>query len=226
MNDESAHWSAKDELKSHVLASLRGAGVIVGKSGEEEDSWKQEESRKYFYNNIERIFIDAPAHHPDVLVATTTLWVMCGEDTSFYLFRKIKGSWQLILAREASNYEDIGGAQAHFGYAISPLDNKGDFFIVTADVNPWCTSNWQRLRYAVARPGHTPYEPELLLQRSDTIYLGIKPPIYTLTIEDSSFRLAFYGDWYFNPDVGASHQFAEYRVTRRGASLIKRGKIK
>jgi hypothetical protein len=226
VNDETIRWNTPDDLTSQVLSSLREHGITVGASDKDQDDWEEEERREYAYNDIRRISIEVPANHPDLLVATTTLWVMCGEDTSFYLFRRTKGAWHLVLAQEASNYRDVTGAQARFGYAVSPSDKHGDFFVVTANVNPWCSSNWQSLRYAVARPGRTPYHPETLMKRSDTIYLGIDPPVYTLTVERTRFRLAFHGDWYWNPDLGASHQFAEYRVMRHRLSLIQRGKVK
>ena len=52
MSDESIHWSSPDELTSQVLSSLRKAGVIVDKPAKDPDSWKEEESQKYFYNDI------------------------------------------------------------------------------------------------------------------------------------------------------------------------------
>ncbi|MBZ5500545.1 MAG: hypothetical protein LAP85_29495 [Acidobacteriia bacterium] len=224
MNDKRIPWNSPDELKSQVILSLKKAGVEVGKQAQDQN-WKDEESHNYFYNQIDRISIEAPAGYSDLIIATTTIWVMCGEDTSFYVFRRKGAEWNLILDHEASNYEDIRGAQSQFGYAISPSDSKGDFFIVTADVNPWCSSFWQRLRYSVVRPGSSPTKPEILLKRSDTIYLGVAPPIFYITVEQDRFRLVFHGDWYWDPDSGASSQFAEYRVSRHGASLVKRGKI-
>jgi hypothetical protein len=42
-------------------------------------------------------------------------------------------------------------------------------------VSPWCTSNWQSLRYRVVRAGADPYFPDLLLAADRTIYLGNDP---------------------------------------------------
>lgn len=226
INNNAVGRSTPDELLALVKKSLEVQGITVGLIENEERSWEEEKYKEYSYNDIRRISIDSPVDHPNLLVATTTLWVMCGEDTSFYLFKRYKDIWQLILAHEALNYKDIAGAQSHFGYAISPANIQNDFYVAMADINPWCSSNWQRIRYTVARPGKTPYKPEVLMRRADTIYLGIDPPVFTLSAKPNRFRISFHGDWYWTPDSGASHQFAEYSVSRHRLGIIRRGKAR
>jgi hypothetical protein len=224
INDQTIHWKTPNDLASHVISSLKKRGIVVGGSKDEPAALEEEEGWQYSYDDIRRISIKAVNNHADLLVAMTTLWVMCGEDTSFYLFRRTKDEWRLILAQEALDYDEISGAQAELNYAISPSDNQGDFFVATANINPWCTSNWQSLRYRVVRPGRTPYEPEVLLKKTDTIYIGVDPPLFKLSAEQTQLRLDFHGDWSTN--LGISHQFAEYHVDRKQVSLIRRGTIK
>jgi hypothetical protein len=224
MNDDTLHWKSPDDLKTEVLSRLRHAGVNLPK--ENDDRYKEEErTREYTYNQINGITIESPVNYKNLLVVTTTLWVMCGEDTSFYVFKKEKKGWELLLSQEAKNYDDIKGAHEMFGYSISPTDKRGGFFIVTANVNPWCTSNWQRIRYSVMRAGKNPYKPKTLLEKSDTIYLGVDPPVYKIKTEPDRFKIEFRGDWYFNPDKGASPQYAVYRVAGDKVSLIRRGRL-
>ena len=45
--------------------------------------------------------------------------------------------------------------------------------MVTADVNPWCSSNWQQLRYKVLRPGEDPRHSQVLLDEIPSAYKDI-----------------------------------------------------
>jgi len=90
---------------------------------------------------------------------------------------------------ESNGYADISGAQGSFQFAISPPDNEGNWFVVAADVNPWCSSNWQQLRYKVLRPGEDPRHSQVLLEEHTAIYLGVDQP-YRLTVSPSDSRFA------------------------------------
>src|SRR5262249_7368468 len=148
----------------------------------------------YVYGDVYDIRIQQPEAHPDLLAVTTTIGVCCGDDTSFYLFKRENAEWRLVLAQEANDYDEIDGAQGRFTLAISPPDKQGKFFVVTANVNPWCTSNWQSLRYQVLRIGQSAYEPQILLSEKGTIYLAVDNPVYELKVQRNRFFLKFYGD--------------------------------
>lgn len=218
MNDNSLRWKSAAELKKILISQLNSEGMKLPNNDEEEKA-------EYSYDQYQNIGVDKPPHHDNLLVVTASLWVMCGQDTSFYIFKKERGKWDLILAEEARNYKDILGAHSRFGYSISPPDRKGQFYVVTANVNPWCTSNWQGLRYTVYRPGQSPYNPKVLLKKEATIYLGIDPPIYKIQTKADRFRLEFNGDWYATPDTGASPQYAIYRVEKDKTKKLKKGKL-
>jgi hypothetical protein len=194
INDKSSQWKSVDELKAIITSKLIKEGMQLPKEA-------QEEKPEYSYDQYQNISVEKPLHHKNLIVVTTTLWVMCGEDTSFYVFKKEGGKWNLLLAEEATSYNDILGAHSRFGYSISPPDKRGRFYIVTANVNPWCTSNWQGLRYSVYRPAQSPFKPKVLLKKEATIYLGIDPPVYKIKTSTDKFRLEFSGDWYATPDT-------------------------
>jgi hypothetical protein len=97
---------------------------------------------------------------------------LCGSDTSLYIFKRQDQKWALIIGQEANDYEDISGALGRFRYAISPPSIDGQFYVVTKNVNPWCSSNWQGIRYQAMRQGISAYGPKILLKQEESIYLG------------------------------------------------------
>ena len=152
--------------------------------------------RGYDYGDIKSITVTRPHYDFDVIAVTTTVGICCGEDTSLYLFKYENEEWRLWLADEKNDYHRIDRAHGLFEFGLSWPDENKDYFVVTASVNPWCTSNWQSITYRVLRPGPAPYEPRVLLSRKETIYLGAADPPYRLEVDDSSFTLRFYGDKY------------------------------
>lgn len=181
------------QMRANVLTQLAQIGIQVPppeKSGASSNSF----DTSYVYGDIHQITIQRHAEHPDLLAVTTTIGICCGQDTSFYVFKKQGKQWQLVFAQEANDYADISGAHDRFEYALSPPDERGNFFIVTANVNPWCTSNWQSLRYQVMRVAHKAERPRILLNHNSTIYLGMGPPDYRLKVQANGFSLTFYGE--------------------------------
>lgn len=147
-----------ERLKSDLLAKLKRNGITAGSLGGR--------------GTIADIGIHRPDKHPNLLAVTTTLEILCGNDTSLYLAKRRGTRWELILALESNDYKEISGAQGSFEYAISPPDRKGDFFVVTVDINPWCTSFWQAIRYKVFRVGSQPYRPKRIMSRKEGVYKG------------------------------------------------------
>ena len=137
---------------------------------------------------------------------------MCGSDTSFYLFRKVAGAWQLAAEQEANEYEDVSGAQGSFQYAVSPPDAAGGFFVVTTNINPWCSSNWQSLRYWVFRVRATPRQPHILLQRKESIFLGNENS-GVITIQPENFRIEFDAQQGLDAGVLLRKHIVAYQVT-------------
>jgi hypothetical protein len=123
------------ELQQAMTDALTGAGAL--------------EQCESLYGNLEPPKV--ANHGDDLLAVVTTLDIACGDDTAFFLFRRERGVWTLVLDRENNDYETVAGAAGSFQYRISPPDAHDSRLIVTADVNPWCSSNWQTLRWELRR---------------------------------------------------------------------------
>ncbi len=191
LNSDSSKLQNPSIVQTEVISELEREGIKIGNPWL--DNTVDLDDKYYTYGSIYEIRIEHPKNHPELIVATTSLGVCCGEDTSFYLFKKEDSKWQLILEQEAKDYDYVDGAHGSFSYAISPTNKVKDFFVVTANVNPWCTSNWQSIRYTVMREGAWSSHPEIILNGSETIYLGDGDPAYKLDVKSDSFSLKFTG---------------------------------
>jgi hypothetical protein len=138
---------------------------------------------------IQKITIEKSPTHEDLLVAVVTLQIPCGSDSSFYIFQWQKTAWNLILAQEANGYSQVDGAQGNFGYSISAPDVNGRWFVATVDVNLWCTSNWQAIRYKILRVGSNAYEPKVLYTGKSGIFL--EDELYKLKTTSDTVSLSF-----------------------------------
>lgn len=168
-------------LQTRVLAALRREGVSTG--GPTDDV--------HTFGSVMAIDVSLPRGHRDLIAVTTTVSVHCGSDSSLYLFRREGARWRLVLADEANGYEQVNGAREHFYFSVSPTDARGDFFVAVADVNPWCTSSWQVMRYRVLRFGEDAYSPRVILKGDDSIYLGTDLEGFRLTADADTFTLRF-----------------------------------
>jgi hypothetical protein len=183
--------TSAEELNERIVESLRKEGVNVN----EPEDVVIDESYTYPGFDYGQIYsIDVRKWGPDVLSVTTEIAVCCGSDTSLYVFQRIDGRWILVLEQESNDYSDVAGAQGTFSFAISKPDKRNSFFVVTANINPWCTSNWQSIRYKVLRPGASPSEPRVLVSNEDNIYQGKEPPYYKLELRSNVVLLTFDGN--------------------------------
>ncbi len=208
-----AHGSKSKNMagvQKAVLKELKKQGVSV----EEPKSVvfdKNYVDTGYVYGEIYRVAIKKLPHHPDMAAAITTIGICCGQDSSLYIFKKSGQQWELILAQEADNYDEVSGAQGSFHYGVSQHSDMSRFFVVTSDVNPWCSSNWQSIHYYVLRVGAAPYQPKILLQKSETVYLG-NDNLGDITILSDGFKIGF--DSYQGLDAGVliRKHIAAYRI--------------
>jgi hypothetical protein len=196
--------------RARVLAALRREGVSTG--GPEDDV--------HTFGSVVAINFTRPRGHPELLAATTTVSVHCGDDGSLYLFRRAGARWRLVLAEEANGYEDVSGAQGRFDFRVSPPDARGRFFVVTANVNPWCTSNWQALRYRVLRVADDPYRPRLLLSGEETIYLGTELEGFRLGATADAFTLRFDAGQRLDPGILIRPHVLKFRVEGERAARV------
>jgi hypothetical protein len=180
------HYSSSPEiLHDLILTDLKKAG-IEALSPVQRDGYYTADGDDFGY--LSDVTVRQPARHPDLLAVVTNLTIPCGSDASLNLYRRIGATWQLILVDESNGYADISGAQGSFQFAISPPDDHGNWFVVVADVNPWCSSNWQQLRYKVLLPGEDSNHSVVLLDEHTTVYLGTDQP-YRLTVNPHGFEI-------------------------------------
>ena len=179
-------------LRTRIWDQLTSRGVTIGQPREHATSDNDWQS-KYGYGDLYDVEVKQPLRHPELIAVTTTLEIPCGRDSSLYVFRKSNLDWRLIIAQEANDYDLVSGAQGLFDYRISPGRFK-EFFVLTVNVNPWCTSNWQSIRYSALRPGQSAYEPHVLTSGNEIIYLGVEPPPYKLVVKRKWFSIRFSGE--------------------------------
>ncbi len=154
-------------LRARLVAELRRAGARLDSRGRASND---NEEAGHRYGDVVELQIEQPRAHPGILTVAITLGVMCGTDTSLYVFRREASGWQLILTREADGYATVEGAQNLFDYQLSAPEPGGGFFVATASINAWCTSNWQSIRLEVLRPGPRAGEPKVLLAERQSVF--------------------------------------------------------
>jgi HEAT repeat protein len=157
------------------------------------------------FGAVEAVDFARPRGHADLMALKTTIGIPCGTDSSLYLFRREGGGWRLAFALESNDYAQVSGALGSFDYAVSPPAGDGGFFIVTADVNPWCWSNWQSLRTHVFRPAGDPYTPTVLRSDSRTIFLGMGEPFFKLVAGGEGYALFYPADQGFEGGFVRKH---------------------
>ena len=181
------------------IVTISGNEASVAEGGAED----------YTYGRLQQIAIDKPPGHTNLLAVTIRFGVVCGSDTSLYVFQRQDNRWSLLIALDAGEYDSISAALGEFQYAVSQPESNGDFYVVTKNVNPWCTSNWQTLRYQVMRAGPSPMQPRVILQREEPVFLGNGDSGW-LALSSSGFTLE-YDSWQGLGEIVRRH-IAAYEI--------------
>ena len=183
------HRRLKHELRDFIIDALnRGADVQTQLARAGVHIASEEGNRPY--GQIHEVKVDWKPNGLSTWAAfTTTLGIKCGEDSSLYLLQRNGDVWHLRLAMESNMQLGIDSALGYFQYAVSQAGPDGHFFVVGADVNPWCSSNWQQLRFEAFALDASGTASKVLSKSSD-IFLGGYPP-YKLSIQNHVFTLEF-----------------------------------
>ena len=180
LNDRTRSRGANEQ---EIIEELRAAG------------WKEIPSYKWnAYGEISQIRFDTrTGYDPGILVVSTQLWVPCGSndpDTAIYVFEGRAREWKLVLATDADF--DSAGEHLESGlqYKLSPQDANGSWFLAIAQALPACgpTPAPASLRYKILRPGRSPEEPRILLDRREPLNEKFQPP-FRLEVEDDWFAV-------------------------------------
>ncbi|MGH9470445.1 MAG: hypothetical protein ACRD1N_08905 [Terriglobia bacterium] len=173
-------FSDVSALQARLAAALTDSGIL-----------RRVQQTKEGYARVHSVHLAQSPGDPNLLAAVTTLEIPCGEDSSLYVYQRTAHAWRLALAFEADDYRQISGGLGTFEYRISPSDQAGHWFVVIADVTPWCTSNWHALRYQVLRPTGAAYHPKTIQAANGFAYLGYKEA-YRMAVTKHSSTLVYY----------------------------------
>jgi len=146
-----------EALRAAVVRRLLREGVVVG--------WPDDPYP--LFGNVVDVSLWTVPEQPGWLLASTTVSLPCGSDTSVYVFRRSRGGYAPLLDLEANGYRSIDAAQGGLRVFVAP---GADPYLVTLEVPPWCTSCWLGLRYRVIRPGPNPETPKVLFARRVSAY--------------------------------------------------------
>jgi hypothetical protein len=204
LNDPRNQGDTPGQLTEEVQRELGREDVAVGAN---------ELPKSQEYGGILSIEIAQPKGNPDLLAATTTLQVPCSQgDTSLYVFKREAPGWKPVVAVESNNYPQVNGAQDYFDYAVSPRDQQGQWYVVTAHIPGWCTSCWSGIHYQVLRPGSTPDAPRILLKKEDGVYRCGEPP-YKLVLEPTGFKIDYVAMQWLDFDLFTTIQADRYVIS-------------
>lgn len=157
--------TAKAELRELATASLRGQLADPDAAAAHlHDALLVPDVPETAYGGLA---IDVTTHG-DTIAVDAQFAVPCGDDSALFLFR-YDGAWKLVLDRESNDYDEISGGAGSLAFDVSPPDANGSVLVISADVSPWCTSNWQALRWRVDRVGRD--HATLVTQQHDSVYL-------------------------------------------------------
>ena len=210
--------ASAETMERWINDRLDRAGVTEPERPEEPQVWDGTCPEVAVYGYVAPVRLQEPDGLPGVVIASVQLGVSCGSDSALYVFDDDPAGPHLRMALESSPYTSIDGAWGRFDFAVVRDTVGSDFAIVTTDVNPWCTSNWQRLTYRVWREGRDPWSPVLMASAGQTIYLGVDEP-YTLKAEEQGFRIDFTGGFALDDAQLTRRHILRFRIG--GARLTR-----
>ena len=113
-----------------------------------------------------------PPDEPDMIAIEPSFQIACGGDTMLLLYERRSGIWSDVLRWQSGPYKTVGGAFDFFDFAVSPPDQKGNWYVLAKTIAPWCTSTWSEISYAVLRPQSGTAKPKVVLQADAPIWWG------------------------------------------------------
>lgn len=115
LNDPSSQFDRPELLESFLRTQLKEAGVSAEPATD--------------YSGLSELSIRRPDGQPNLLALEITIEIPYGADSSLYLFRQVASEWRLVLASEATGYEQLNGARAEFRFHVSKPIGGGGVFI-------------------------------------------------------------------------------------------------
>jgi hypothetical protein len=130
-------------------------------------------------------------HDPPLLVVDTELWVPCGSpdaDSTLYVFQKKEREWELVLTADADF--DLAGNRSDdaMRYVLSSPDQNGKWILGVANTPPNCPSDPKEVRFRILRPGSSPENPTVLLDRREPFSPRFDAP-FGIAVDADKFSL-------------------------------------
>lgn len=221
LNSPDGSVASTANLESAITERLREIGiapqprktvVYSGPDSLTEDTWHP-------YGQINAIRVEKPDSHPELLAVVTTLNISCGEDSSLYVFERKQDAWVLTMQREENDYAEVSGAMEGLQYRISPSDERGDWFLLTAGSRPWCTSCWSGVRYKVLRRSSDPERP-LLMYDSEGGFYRCANKSFQLTTGKDEFSLSYPNMMSRDVELFAKINVDHFRIDKNGVHRL------
>lgn len=187
-----------------TAAMERNGGISEGTTG---DAVPPSDGR---HGSLVAFEVSRVEAHPDMLAVVATLAIKCGSDSMLILYRRTPSGWRETMVRRSEPYSEVRGGWGDLRFAVSPSDPAGNWFVATVSTTPWCTSAWQGMPYALARPGPAPDRPEVFFRGKNTIYLGNESDLL-LKAEQGAFEIRHDGG-ILDPDIIIRRHVRRYAV--------------
>ena len=147
---------------------------------------------------------------PPLLVVDTELWEPCGSDpySTLYVFQKRGRNWELVTTTDADYLPKVGDhPDSGMDYLLSPQDRDGKWFFGVASVFPDCRSNGldvkREVRFKIIRPGASPDNPAVLLDRHAEIFDKFNVP-FEITSNEDTFSISVGKERRLDGELGVS----------------------
>lgn len=206
---------APDSVEPAALAAAleQRGGVSEGTTG---DAVPPSDNR---HGRLVAIEVSRVEGHPDMLAVVATLEIKCGSDSMLMLYRREGGRWRELMVRRSEPYSEVKGGWGDLRFAVSPKDPKGGWFVATVSTTPWCSSAWQGMPYALARPGPAPDRPSVFFRGRNTIYLGDEADL-SIKAEHGAFEIRHDGSS-LDSEILVRRHVRRYSVTGESVRRVQ-----
>jgi hypothetical protein len=126
-----------------------------------------------------------------LIAVLTSFEIPYGEDAVLDIFdQSDHGMWRPTVEFTSKPYNSIAGAFQAFNYKISPVDPKGNWFVVATHINPWPTSCWQGLFIDTVQPNELGMQSPMF-HDEEYGYICDDVPPYLRSVSTDGFQIQF-----------------------------------
>lgn len=154
----------------------------------------------------------------EFLVVQSSVGISCGYDDSAYVYEWRGAAWKRIFETEQDIYTPKGYLpQTIYSVQVSSPDASGARLILSLGSRPGCSNAFQPLYYRLWRIGPGS-KPKLLLDASETAYIGAYPPARA-TLSSNGVRIEFTAG---GTGYGEGHQAERhFEISASGAKQVE-----